>query len=92
MSRRRSAPAARGSSAQRAVAGGRQVMVPTARSDVYGSLLGVALGTILIGCILLALVMRRYDFKVTAPKLAALTVPTATGATLAPAPVELGAT
>jgi hypothetical protein len=65
------------------VTAGRQVMVPTARSDVYVSLLGVALGAILIGCLLLALVMRRYEFKVTAPKLAGLVTPPAASLTWA---------
>jgi hypothetical protein len=52
-------------------------MVPSARSDVYVSLLGVALGAILIGTLLMALVMRRYDFSpkatglMTAPEAAA---------------------
>ncbi len=70
MSRPRSAPA-RGSSAQQRQIG-RQVMVPTARSDVYVTLLGVSMAAILIGCILLGLVMRRDDFKVNSGKNASL--------------------
>jgi hypothetical protein len=53
-------------------------MVPSARSDVYVSLLGVALAAILIGTLLMALVMNRYEFK-TSPTglLTAPAVPTA---------------
>ena len=60
MSRLRSAPATR--SAARP-APGRQVMVPTARPDIYVALLGVALGAIVIGCLLLVLVLGRYDWS-----------------------------
>lgn len=44
-------------------AGGRQVMVPKAKSDIYVALLGVSLGAMLIGMLLLALVLRRYDWQ-----------------------------
>ena len=70
MSRRRSGQGGSRSSAQRAVTG-RQVMVPSARSDIYVALLGVALGAIVIGCILLALVMNRYEFKMKAAQVTA---------------------
>ena len=63
MSRPRSG---RGSSAP-ARAGGRPgVYVQTPKSDVYVALLGVSLAAMLIGCILLILVWKRYDFKVKA--------------------------
>jgi hypothetical protein len=38
-------------------------MVAKPKSDVYVALLGVSLGAILIGMLLLALVLRRYDFQ-----------------------------
>jgi hypothetical protein len=38
-------------------------MVPAAKSDVYVAMLGVALGAILIGCLMLVLVLNRYEFK-----------------------------
>lgn len=38
-------------------------MVASARSDIYVALLGVALGAILLGCLLLALVMNKYGFS-----------------------------
>lgn len=68
MSRLRSAPAAKGKGKAKPAAAasrapGRQVMVPTARSDVYVTLLGVALGAILLGCLFLVLVLNRYEFK-----------------------------
>lgn len=77
MSRLRSAPAAKGKGRAAAAprAPGRQVMVPTARSDVYVALLGVALGAILLGCLFLVLVLNRYEFKT---KAAARTTPAAT--------------
>jgi len=37
--------------------------VATPKSDVFVAMLGIALGAILIGCILLALVMNRYGFS-----------------------------
>ena len=60
--------AKKGSSSSRAsvaarTPGGRQVMVASAKSDVYVALLGVALGAILLGCIFLALVMNKYGFS-----------------------------
>ena len=44
-------------------AGGRQVMVPKAKSDIYVALLGVSLGAMLLGMLLLTLVLRRYEFQ-----------------------------
>ncbi len=53
----RSTPAAR-------TAGGRPgVYVQSAKSDVYVALLGVALFAMITGCILLFLVLKRYDMK-----------------------------
>lgn len=39
------------------------VFVQSPRSDVYVTMLGVALAAILIGCLLLVLVLNRYEFK-----------------------------
>jgi hypothetical protein len=39
------------------------VFVQTPRSDVYVAMLGVALGAMVIGCLLLVLILKRYDFK-----------------------------
>jgi hypothetical protein len=39
------------------------VYVPAQKSDIYVTLLGISLASILIGCLLLGLVMARYDFK-----------------------------
>ncbi len=67
MSRLKSGLGARGSKGKKAAApsrpAGRQVMVAKPKSDVYVALLGVSLGAILIGMLLLALVLRRYDFQ-----------------------------
>lgn len=60
MSRPRSG---RGGSAP-ARAGGRPgVYVQAPKSDIYVALLGVSLGAMVLGCILLILVWKRYDFK-----------------------------
>ncbi len=48
----------------RAAAGGRPgVFVQTPQSDVYVAMLGVSLASLLIGAILLALIMRSYEWK-----------------------------
>lgn len=39
------------------------MFVQTPKSDIYVVLLGVALGAIILGCILLTLVFKRYDFS-----------------------------
>src|SRR4051794_13689230 len=46
-------------------AGGAQrgVLVQTPQSDIYVALLGVALGAMIIGCLLLILVLSRYGFS-----------------------------
>jgi hypothetical protein len=73
VSRPRSATA-RGASAPAAgrAAGRPGVFVQTPRSDIYVALLGIALGAMIVGCILLALVLKRYEFSV---KAAGNTVP-----------------
>jgi hypothetical protein len=54
------------------------VFVQAPKSDIYVVLLGVALGAMVLGCLLLLLVMNRYEFKT---KVAAL-VPTTANARL----------
>ena len=46
-----------------APAGQRGVFVQTPKSDIYVVMLGVALGAIVLGCILLLLHLNRYEFK-----------------------------
>jgi hypothetical protein len=41
----------------------RGVYVQTPQSDIYVALLGVALGAMVLGCILLILVLNRYGFS-----------------------------
>ncbi|MBV8557130.1 MAG: hypothetical protein JO116_16325 [Planctomycetaceae bacterium] len=71
--------------AGRAPAGRPGVFVQAPRSDVYVALLSVALGAMIVGCILLVLILRRYDFKT---KVSALTpaTPAAIAATAQPSP------
>jgi len=40
------------------------VYVQAPQSDIFVVMLGISLGAILLGCLLLGLVMNRYDFKV----------------------------
>jgi len=42
------------------------VFVQTPRSDVYVSMLGVALGAIVLACLLLTLILQRYEFSIKA--------------------------
>ena len=55
---------------------------------MYVALLGVALGAMVIGCLLLVLILRRYDFKtkVSAMMPAAPAAPAATAAATEPSP------
>jgi len=49
-----------------AARGGRGVYVQAPRSDVYVTLLGVALGSIVLGVIFLALVLNGYEWNLSA--------------------------
>ena len=60
MSRPRSG---RGASAPARGGGARGIYVQTPKSDIYVALLGVSLAAMILGCILLILVWKRYDFK-----------------------------
>jgi hypothetical protein len=52
--------------------GGRPgVFVQTPKSDIYVTMLGIALGAMFLGSILLVLILARYDFKVKAAALPA---------------------
>ncbi len=78
MSRRKSAPAkapakpaaraARGASAS--AAAGRGVFVQKPKNDIFVVMLGIALGSILLACLLLFLVWNRYDRNIKAAALA----------------------
>ncbi len=64
MSRPRSVRGASSAAPVRGVGGGgRGVYVPTAKNDIYTALLGLALAAMIIGCVLLVLILRNYDFK-----------------------------
>jgi hypothetical protein len=65
------APATR-SGPRPAVAAGRRpgVLVQAPKSDIFVAMLGVALGAIVLACLLMVLILWRYDFKANA-KLAA---------------------
>ena len=69
MSRPRSG---RGSSAPASRGGARPgVFVQAPKSDIYVTMLGIALGAMVLGSILLALILAKYDFKVKATALPA---------------------
>ena len=63
MSRPRSGRGASGGAAGARPAAQRGVYVQTPKSDIYVALLGVALGAMIIGCLLLVLVLNRYGFS-----------------------------
>jgi len=67
VSRLKSAPAAKRSTPARssaAAGGARGVYVQSPKSDIFVVMLAISLGAILFGCLLLTLVMNRYDFKI----------------------------
>jgi hypothetical protein len=47
--------------------GGRGVYVQQAKSDIFVVLLGVALGSLIIGCLFLALKLQQFEFSVGGP-------------------------
>lgn len=68
----RTAGAASSASGARATVGRRPgVLVQAPKSDIFVVMLGVALGAIVLACLLMLLILWRYDFKVNA-KLAAV--------------------
>jgi hypothetical protein len=42
------------------------VYVATPKSDIYVALLGTALGAMILSCVLLIILLGRYEFKITA--------------------------
>ena len=56
------------------------VFVQTPKSDIYVALLGIALGAMILGCLLLVLILNGYEFKT---KVSALTAPPSTSLALA---------
>jgi hypothetical protein len=60
LSRPRSGRAASGGGRPAARPG---VFVQAPKSDIYVTLLGVALGAMILGCLLLVLILNRYEFK-----------------------------
>jgi hypothetical protein len=56
------------------------VFVQTPKSDIYVTLLGIALGAMILGCLLLVLILNSYEFKT---KVSALTAPRSTSLALA---------
>ena len=55
-----STPAVRAAAAARRP----RVLVQAPKSDIFVAMLGVALGAILLACLLMLLILWRYDFKV----------------------------
>jgi hypothetical protein len=76
LSRPRSAAARGASGGARAATGRPGVFVQTPRSDIFVALLGVALGAMVLGCLLLVLILQRYEFTTKAAAL--LTQPATT--------------
>ncbi|AGA30636.1 hypothetical protein [Singulisphaera acidiphila] len=75
MSRPRSAAARGASGGARGAAGRPGVFVQSPRSDIFVALLGIALGAMVLGCLLLVLLLQRYEFTT---KAAVLTQPSNT--------------
>ena len=64
-SSRGSSPAARTARPAAAAASRRPgVFVQAPKSDIFVAILGVALGAVLLACLLMLLILWRYDFKV----------------------------
>lgn len=64
--RTRGGSAASRGRAARPAAAGRGVYLQKPKNDIYVALLGVALGSLLLGCLFLALYMGKHDFKIKA--------------------------
>ena len=72
----RNAGAAGASSARTAAAGrGPRVAVAVPKSDIFVVMLGIALGAIVLGCLLMLWVLWRHDFSVTVSSLQGLASP-----------------
>jgi hypothetical protein len=44
-------------------------LVQSPKSDIYVTLLGIALGAMILGCLLLVLLLNRYEFKTSVSRL-----------------------
>jgi hypothetical protein len=44
------------------------VLVPSAKSDIYVTLLGISLGAIVVSCLMMILMLSQYGFSVGVPK------------------------
>ena len=66
-------PAAGRAAAGRAAGGRPGVFVQAPKSDVYVALLAVALVAMITGCVLMLLILKRYDFKLKAAALTSTT-------------------
>lgn len=66
MSRLRSGRGSNPSAGSRAAAAprARGVLVPAAKSNVYVALLGISLAAVVISCILMAILLNQYEWKV----------------------------
>ena len=73
-SRGAKAPAATRGRSSRGAARRPGVLVQAPKSDIFVAMLGIALGAIVLACLLMLLILWRYDFKANA-KLAALRRP-----------------
>jgi hypothetical protein len=62
-SRGSSAPSASSRSAASAAPRQRGVVIQSPKSDIFVVMLGIALGAILLGCLLMTLVLSRYGFS-----------------------------
>ena len=69
MSPPRSGRGASRPAARPAPARGGRVLVQSPRSDIYVAMLGVALGAMILGCLLLALKLNEYGFELKASAL-----------------------
>jgi hypothetical protein len=69
----------------RTAGGARGVFVQTPKSDIFAALLGVALGAMILGCLLLLLVLNRYGFQT---KVSALAPAPGAAVALATPPLE----
>ncbi|AMV39938.1 hypothetical protein [Planctomyces sp. SH-PL62] len=86
MSRLRSSRASN-TGASRTAAAPRQrgVLVQAPKSDIYVALLGISLAAVIIGCILMTLLLMKYEWKISVSS--AAPVPSA----LASSPIQLAA-
>jgi hypothetical protein len=85
LSRPRSGRAASGGGGGSRAAARPGVFVQTPKSDIYVALLGIALGAMIIGCLLLVWILKGYDFST---KVATLTPPSSSVARAFPSGTE----